>query len=288
MVSSVWLVIPIFIAVLITGYLYEEKGFNIKPNNWIGPARKGSWTNIADPRVSRSVVAYLALPIMLMCMAGAISGKTTASSSYYLAFYLFWVVTWVAEYFNKKKSPFAVLDAIGEGGIKMEGLILGGLTGLAFYTLDMFGNFMTVSSSLTAAGLGTVGLAVIALNTSISIPLAEEGFFRGTWMTTIAERFGILVGLSMTAVLFGVSHLVLPLYSAELSVFLFSTFFGIFVGLEAFTFKSLIPPMMAHGVFNFLKLYGSIPKNVFILTGIGLALFILIGYSLHRSEMVER
>lgn len=88
-----------------------------------------------------------------------------------------------------------------------------------------------------------IGLVVLYLLLAVGAPLVEELFFRGFLQRALVRRLGPVVGIGITAVLFGLTHF-------DLTALLGLTAFGVVLGVLAHRRGSLGAPIVAHVVFN--------------------------------------
>jgi membrane protease YdiL (CAAX protease family) len=83
------------------------------------------------------------------------------------------------------------------------------------------------------------------------VPVCEEIFFRGYVFTAVRQRYGLAQAFVLSPVLFAAAHLNLPAFLPILAA-------GVLLGYVYYRTGSLVPSMVAHGVFNglqFLALY---------------------------------
>jgi len=85
---------------------------------------------------------------------------------------------------------------------------------------------------------------LLSLSMSLSAGIGEELWFRGVMQYELVEKYGSMVGLGVTSVIFGLLHAVTPLYLASAS--LASTYFG-WLYLST---KNLVVPIVAHTVYD--------------------------------------
>jgi uncharacterized protein len=79
--------------------------------------------------------------------------------------------------------------------------------------------------------------------------VAEELLFRGVIQQLASERFGLLTGLVVGSVLFGVAHPLSGLY------FVFTALMGAYLGwIWIASDYNLLVPMIVHGLYDFLLL----------------------------------
>lgn len=95
-------------------------------------------------------------------------------------------------------------------------------------------------------GVSTLGFVVIFLLTVIIAPVVEELFFRSFLYQAFRKRYGVLLGILISALLFGLFHFsfleVLPVYIV----------IGIFLGYVFERFHSVYPSIMLHSLNNFV------------------------------------
>ncbi|HEY3364064.1 MAG TPA: CPBP family intramembrane glutamic endopeptidase [Symbiobacteriaceae bacterium] len=91
---------------------------------------------------------------------------------------------------------------------------------------------------------------VLAMIVSVFMaPIAEETFFRGFLFPSLATRFGNAVGIGLTSVLFGLFH------SPDLFHIGLAIIAGFTFNLIALRSRSLIPAILAHGIYNALIIF---------------------------------
>ncbi len=87
---------------------------------------------------------------------------------------------------------------------------------------------------------------------SFAAGFGEEVLFRGLLQTGIAQWWGdangIVVGVVMASVLFGLCHWITPTYAA------IATFAGAYFGLLFLLTGNLLTPLVAHALYDFLAL----------------------------------
>ncbi|HEX4979168.1 MAG TPA: CPBP family intramembrane glutamic endopeptidase [Acidimicrobiales bacterium] len=91
------------------------------------------------------------------------------------------------------------------------------------------------------------GFVLLALFIGLGAPVVEEVFFRGFLQSAAVRRFGTVVGIGATAVIFGAVHFQLLQFPA-LAVF------GGVLGVLAHRYGRLGPAIVAHVAFNSLTL----------------------------------
>jgi len=89
------------------------------------------------------------------------------------------------------------------------------------------------------------GFVVIFLLTVIIAPVGEEIFFRSFLYQAFRQRYGIVVGILISATIFALFHFSM---FAALPVFIF---IGALLGLMFETFHSVYPAIMLHALNNF-------------------------------------
>lgn len=114
---------------------------------------------------------------------------------------------------------------------------------LAGKTMDDLGQSATdLADKASASTLGSVLLVLIVV---IGAPIAEEIFFRGLVLRAFERRFGTVVGVIASSVLFGATHFQ-PLQFPALTVA------GAVFGVLAVRAGRLGPAILAHMAFNAL------------------------------------
>ena len=84
----------------------------------------------------------------------------------------------------------------------------------------------------------------------IGAPVAEEIFFRGLILRTVAKRWGTTVGVVISTVLFTVIHFVGAGLTDTLILFAAIGTVGALLGVVAVFFDRLGPAIVIHMVFN--------------------------------------
>lgn len=84
----------------------------------------------------------------------------------------------------------------------------------------------------------------IAVGVAVMAPLAEEIFFRGYMFKAFLTRFGPYQAMILSSVFFGVMHM-------DIYRFIPLTIGGFFLNLVRYKENSLLPAIIAHGVWNF-------------------------------------
>jgi membrane protease YdiL (CAAX protease family) len=82
-------------------------------------------------------------------------------------------------------------------------------------------------------------------------PLVEELFFRGALFRPLRRQSGAIGTLAVTSITFAVSH-----YAPQ--TYLPIALVGLALGVARLASGSLLPPLVMHGVFNAISLYGMI------------------------------
>ncbi|MGA2969014.1 MAG: CPBP family glutamic-type intramembrane protease [Acidimicrobiales bacterium] len=97
---------------------------------------------------------------------------------------------------------------------------------------------------------GASGWIVLALVTCVGAPIVEELFFRGLIQTRLVGRFGPVVGIGVTSVLFGAAHLIGWAGSISLVYALAIAGAGVALGTMRHLTGRLGTSMMTHSFFN--------------------------------------
>ena len=93
-------------------------------------------------------------------------------------------------------------------------------------------------------------LAFTALALGLWVPFVEEVFFRGFLFAGLAARYGLYVGIAVSAALFALVH-----FSLATIIPIFVT--GILFGLVYHVTRSIWIPIAAHSAQNILALLAS-------------------------------
>jgi len=94
------------------------------------------------------------------------------------------------------------------------------------------------------AGCSTLDLVIV----SVAAGVGEEALFRGVIQVGLADRFGPLAGLTAASALFGLAHMVSPLYA------LLAGLVGAYLGGLTLAAGNLVPAILAHALYDFLAL----------------------------------
>jgi uncharacterized protein len=97
---------------------------------------------------------------------------------------------------------------------------------------------------------GASGWIVLALVTCVGAPIVEELFFRGLIQTRLVGRYGPVVGIGVTSVLFGAAHLIGWAGSISLVYALAIAGAGVALGTMRHLTGRLGTSMMTHSFFN--------------------------------------
>lgn len=98
--------------------------------------------------------------------------------------------------------------------------------------------------------VGVSGWVVLALVTCVGAPLVEELFFRGLIQTRLVGRYGPVVGIGITSVLFGAAHLIGWAGPISLVYALAIAGAGVALGTMRHLTGRLGTSMMTHSFFN--------------------------------------
>lgn len=105
----------------------------------------------------------------------------------------------------------------------------------------------TKNGILNEFGPGVAGLIAAAMVAIVLAPFAEEVVFRGVLLSALSNRFGRVAGVLVSSVVFAAIHV-------QPAVVVVVFFAGLAFAWLAVHYKSLWPPVLAHGVFNALSL----------------------------------
>ncbi|HEY1066022.1 MAG TPA: CPBP family intramembrane glutamic endopeptidase [Pirellulales bacterium] len=87
-----------------------------------------------------------------------------------------------------------------------------------------------------------------ALWISLLAGLGEEAFFRGFLQSWLEPMFGPWPALVVAAIMFGLMHLITPTYAV------IAALIGGYLGWVYMATNSLVPPLVAHGLYDFFAL----------------------------------
>ena len=106
---------------------------------------------------------------------------------------------------------------------------------------------LTNGSLLTSSG--SKWIPILTIGAAVGAPIAEELFFRGLVLTVTKRRFGKIVGVLVSATLFGLSHVQATL-SASIYMFSSTAILGIMLALIVLKTNRLGTSILSHGAFN--------------------------------------
>lgn len=133
--------------------------------------------------------------------------------------------------------------------------VLAGMTGwliVVTLTLAYSGVFGPVEPPqqqvLSAVYEGTFGVVMAFLTAGVIAPIVEETIFRGLLFSGLRGPAGLWPALVISSFLFGLAHLLAPLWMIMLTVL------GMWLGAAFHRYGSLIVPVVGHTVFNVIML----------------------------------
>jgi len=88
-------------------------------------------------------------------------------------------------------------------------------------------------------------LAIISLLAG----LGEETFFRGWLQTMLIGSTGTWIGLLIASLIFGIAHLVTPLYAV------IAAFYGLYLGFLYIYFDNILVVILSHALYDFAAFY---------------------------------
>lgn len=141
--------------------------------------------------------------------------------------------------------------------------ITGAIVAAVMYALVM--GLLVISGNVSVslnAGTGIVAFAgiVLALAGFVVQGAAEEFIFRGWQMPVIGARYGLLAGIAVSGITFGLMHVIADV---SLLVVFILMIFGVFLSLYALVEGGILGVCGFHAVWNWLD------GNVFVLNGNG-------------------
>ena len=106
-----------------------------------------------------------------------------------------------------------------------------------------------LSNGALLTSSGSKWIPILAIGASIGAPIAEELFFRGLVLSVTKRKFGKLVGVIVSATLFGLSHIQGTVAG---SIYMFFSTFILGVALAWLVLKTnrLGTSILSHGAFN--------------------------------------
>ena len=93
-----------------------------------------------------------------------------------------------------------------------------------------------------------LALALLAFTAVVLAPLFEETIFRGALLPVLARRFGVLPGVLLSGLLFGMAHISV----GELAPL---TVLGIGLGVLRMSSGRLLPSVLMHGTWNAITFF---------------------------------
>lgn len=94
------------------------------------------------------------------------------------------------------------------------------------------------------AQVGFTGKALIVIWLGLVVPVVEESFFRGVFLSLLNKRFSISVSISIQALLFSLVHL-------DSLKFLYLFIIGLIAGILTKRYFSILPAVLLHCFINF-------------------------------------
>lgn len=96
---------------------------------------------------------------------------------------------------------------------------------------------------------GSKWLLILIIAASIGAPIAEELFFRGLVLKVVSQKFGQIMGVIISATLFGLSHFQGTL-AGTIYMFPLTAIIGVLLALLVLKTKRLGTSILSHGAFN--------------------------------------
>lgn len=116
--------------------------------------------------------------------------------------------------------------------------------------LKYFGiNTANLSNGGLLESAGSKWLLALTVAASIGAPIAEEIFFRGLVLKVVSQKFGKIIGVVISATLFGISHAQGTL-AGTIYMFFSTAIIGILLALLVLKTKRLGTSILSHGAFN--------------------------------------
>lgn len=119
------------------------------------------------------------------------------------------------------------------------------------YTLNFIVNYILVKMDLfqiqtmDLSGQGALHFLIITFLVAVTPGFVEEFFFRGMMLSAYREQMSPVKAMLLTGLFFGMFHF-------NLQNLMLPTFLGIIFAWLVYTTDSIIPSMVAHGLFNFI------------------------------------
>jgi membrane protease YdiL (CAAX protease family) len=109
-----------------------------------------------------------------------------------------------------------------------------------------------------------IGNIIVFFSVVVIAPITEELIFRGYMYDIFRRSFGAYIAVGVTALLFALAHM--PQLGCEPYAFLAIFALGIIFGLARQKTDSILPPIIFHGIYNFVYI------------ALGLVNFYILGY----------
>lgn len=136
--------------------------------------------------------------------------------------------------------------AIGVG-IGVSGYVIVTLTVLVASAL--FGEFAPPNQQVLDQSLtGPLATALGVLVAVLLAPVVEEFIFRGVLFQTLRERIGLWPAIGISSMVFGLLHLLAPLYAIVLTIL------GFWLAGAFHRTGSIVVPIVGHAIFNAIAL----------------------------------
>jgi len=252
--------LALIVAGVAVAYLLEEwsERSNVKiftPQNWFGSSRSGSWTETTLGGVSE-IVTYLGLGVIIFSLwLAANVPQMKFTGVFYAIFMLFYAFGWVAEIVHPEWRWIAFLDM----GAKEKwplGILAGAVGGALFFAASTISGFHIMGVGMSAGLFSGVAPLVTFLTLVVAVPVAESGFFNAVLLPTFCEDVGIIPGVALIAVGFGLFHLFA--FQASSSAILLAICFMIYASLLTLYQRAIVGAVFAHMTFNLLSFMASI------------------------------
>jgi membrane protease YdiL (CAAX protease family) len=238
-----WFAVLALIAFLFLAYLTEDE-WGKTPKNVLGGSPPGSWT------FSLGNLAVIGLFLAALIAVGLHFGLVSEGTIFYMILFGAIALGFAAE-LSDVKNPSAVIGFTTE---HWAGLVAGGAAfGLGYVYLatemtNAMGMSMYPMSLLEAAGVLGIGSgAMMLIVGALSIPIIEEGCFRGILSPLTSELTGIAASLLAVSAAFGLVHVI---FGGGLGIFLTAFLFSLVVGYFTLRNQTLLFAIPAHVSYN--------------------------------------
>ena len=237
-------------AILMTAPAWGRKKLSWKHSkghnsiNWFGPAPPGTYNSIPKRRASVELDGYVAT-ILFISLAWISANMPSLQNIafYYFLFVLLYVLGWIIVHINPRSGVLCYIG-MGRADAPAEGYVYAMLIAVAFIvTVGMIGG-------ITIPSLEIGGLLLSLYMSCFVVPIAEEGGFSGLLLPTLCEDLGVIPGIIITSIAFGMFHW--AVYSANMAYIIALTLFRIPMCAVVLYQRDIAGATLAHAFINFV------------------------------------